>query len=100
LIDVEMIWSPMAFRERFAALAMATDVTERRNVEQRNAVFSKLSHRLSAATSAPEAAMIICDAADALFKWGDFALDLYDVGRDEVYSLLNITRPGSIPLPR
>jgi PAS domain S-box-containing protein len=94
LIDVEMIWSPMAFRERFAALAMATDVTERRNVEQRNAVFSKLSHRLSAATSAPEAAMIICDAADALFKWGDFALDLYDVGRDEVYSLLNITTVG------
>ena len=35
--------------------------------------------------------MIICDAADALFKWNDFALDLYFAERDEVFSLLNIT---------
>jgi PAS domain S-box-containing protein len=91
LIDVEVIWTPMAFRKRFAALTMATDVTERRHIEHRNAVFSKLSHRLSAATTAPEAAMIICEAADALFRWNDFALDIYDAGRDEVFSLLNIT---------
>jgi two-component system cell cycle sensor histidine kinase/response regulator CckA len=91
LIDVEVIWTPMAFRGRFAALTMATDVTERRQVEHRNAVFSKLSHRLSSATTAPEAAMIICEAADALFHWNDFALDIYDAERDEVFSLLNIT---------
>ena len=70
LIDVEVIWSPMAFRGRFAALTMAMDVTERRRVEHRNAVFSKLSHQLSSATTAPEAAMIICEAADALFQVG------------------------------
>ena len=81
----------MAFRNRFAALAMATDVTERRQVEHRNSIFSKLSHRLSSATTAPEAAMIICEAADGLFKWDDFALDLYFAERDEVFSLLNIT---------
>ena len=91
LIDVEVIWTPMAFRERFAALTMATDVTERRHVEHRNAAFSKLSHRLSAATTAPEAAMIISEAADELFRWNDFALDIYDAGRDQVFSLLNIT---------
>ena len=91
LIDVEVIWSPMAFRERFAALAMATDVTERRRVDHRNQIFSKLSHRLGSATSAAEAAMIICEAADALFKWDDFALDLYFAESDEVFSLLNIT---------
>jgi PAS domain S-box-containing protein len=91
LIDVEVIWTPMAFRERFATLTMVTDVTERRHVEHRNSVFSKLSHRLSATTTAQEAAMIICEAADALFRWNDFALDLYDAGRDEVFSLLNIT---------
>src|SRR5471032_287001 len=91
LIDVEVVWTPMAFRGRFAALTMATDVTERRHVEHRNAVFSKLSHRLSAATTAPEAAMIICESADELFRWNDFALDIYDAGRDEVFSLLNIT---------
>jgi len=91
LIDVEVIWSPLAFRNRFAALTMATDVTERRRLEHRNLIFSKLGHRLSSATTAPEAAMIICEAADGLFKWDDFALDLYFAGTDEVFSLLNIT---------
>ncbi|MGA9780330.1 MAG: PAS domain S-box protein [Verrucomicrobiia bacterium] len=89
-IDVEVVWSPMAFRNRFAALAMVTDVTERRRNEHRNEVFSKLSHRLSSATTAAEAATIICEASDALFAWDDFALDLYSAEKDEVFSLLNI----------
>ncbi len=91
LIDVEVIWTPMVFHDRFAALTMAVDVTERLRIEHRNTVFSKLSHRLSSATTVAEAAMIICEAADELFKWADFALDIYDAGRDEVRSLLNIT---------
>lgn len=90
VIDVEVVWSPMAFRNRFAALAMVTDVTERRRNEHRNEVFSKLSHRLSSATTAAEAATIICEASDALFAWDDFALDLYSAEKDEVFSLLNI----------
>jgi PAS domain S-box-containing protein len=91
LVDVELVWSPIVFGERFAALAMATDVTERLRTEHRNAVFSKLGHRLSSATTNSEAAMIICEAADALFKWDDFALDLYSAESDEVFSLLTIT---------
>jgi PAS domain S-box-containing protein len=91
LIDVEVIWSPMVFGERFAALTMASDVTERLRIEHRNSVFSKLGHRLSSASTNSEAAMIICEAADALFKWDDFALDLYFAERDEVFSLLTIT---------
>ena len=90
-IEVEVTWTPMVFQERFAALTMAVDVTARRRVERHNAVFSKLSHQLSAATAAPEAAMIICEAAEALFQWTDFTLDLYDATRDEVHSLLNVT---------
>jgi PAS domain S-box-containing protein len=90
-IDAEVIWTPMVFKDRFAALTMAVDVTERRQVEHRNAVFSKLSHQLSSATTDAEAAAIICEAADALFHWTEFALDLYDAGRDEVNSLLNVT---------
>jgi PAS domain S-box-containing protein len=90
-IDVEVLWSPMAFRGHFAALTMATDVTERRRVEHRNQIFSKLSHRMSSTTTAAEAAMIICEAADGLFKWDDFALDLYSAETDEVFSLLSIT---------
>ena len=91
LIDVEVVWSPIVFGERLAALTMATDVTERLRTEHRNAVFSKLGHRLSSATTNSEAAMIICEAADALFKWNDFALDLYFAESDEVFSLLTIT---------
>jgi PAS domain S-box-containing protein len=91
LIDVEVVWTPMVFHDRFAALTMAVDVTERLRIEHRNTVFAKLSHRLSSATTVAEAALIICEAADELFKWADFALDLYDAGRDEVRSLLNIT---------
>jgi PAS domain S-box-containing protein len=91
LVDVEVVWSPMAFRGRFAALTMATDVTERQRVEHRNVIFSKLGQRLSSATTATEAALIICDAADGLFQWEDFALDLYFAQTDEVFSLLNIT---------
>jgi PAS domain S-box-containing protein len=91
LIDVEVIWSPMAFQDRFAALTMAVDVTERRQSEHQSMAFSKLSHGLSSATTAAEAAAIICDASEALFPWTDFALDLYDSSRDAVTSLLNIT---------
>ena len=90
IIEMEVSWSPIAFRGRFAALTTATDVTERRLAEHRNAVFYKLGHRLSSATTASEAAFIICDAADALFKWDDFALDLFNPERDEIFSLLNI----------
>jgi PAS domain S-box-containing protein len=94
LIDMEIFWSPIVFGERFAALAMGTDVTERLRTEHRNGVFSKLGHRLSSATTSPEAAKIICDAADSLFKWDDFALDLYFAEQDEVFSLLTITTVG------
>ena len=59
-IDAEVVWMPMVFNGRLAALTMAVDVTERRRVEHRNAIFSKLSHHLSAATTAAEAARIIC----------------------------------------
>ncbi len=91
IIEVEMVWSPMAFLGRFSALAMANDVTERRRGEHRNSVFFKLSQRLSTAITAAEAAQIISEAADALFEWDHFALDLYSPKKNEVISLLNIT---------
>jgi PAS domain S-box-containing protein len=90
-MDMEVIWSPLAFHGHLAALAMATDVTVRRQSARRNYVFSQLSHQLSAVTTAAEAAMFICEAADELFKWDDFALDLYAPEKDEVVSLLTIT---------
>ena len=91
LIDVEVTWTPMVFRDRFAALTMITDITQRLHSERHNEVFSKLSHRLSTATTASEAARIISETSDALFEWNDFALDLYSPEKDEMFSLLNIT---------
>ncbi len=90
-MDMEVIWSPLAFNGRLAALALATDVTVRRRVTQRNSVFGRLSHNLSVVTTAGEAAMFICEAADELFHWDDFAMDLYSAERDQVVSLLTIT---------
>jgi PAS domain S-box-containing protein len=90
-MDMEVIWTPLAFRGRLSALAMATDVTDRRRTAHHNAVFGKLSHQLSAVTIASTAAQFICEAADELFHWDDFALDLFDVEKDKVVSLLTIT---------
>jgi len=90
-MDMEVIWSPLVFEGKLAALTLATDVTARRRVTQRNTVFARLSHNLSAVTTAAEAALFICEAADELFHWDDFALDLYSADRDAVVSLLTIT---------
>ena len=90
-MDMEVIWSPLVFQGRFAALTMATDVTIRRRALHQNDVFRRLSQHLSAVTTADGAARFICDAADELFRWDDFALDLYLAEADEVVSLLTIT---------
>ena len=88
---MEVVWTPLAFEGRLAALTMATDVTARRRAAHLTAQFSKLSHQLSAATTAAEAAMFICESADELFHWDDFSLDLYSPATDDVVSLLSIT---------
>lgn len=102
VMDMEIIWSPLAFEGRLAALTMATDVTSRRRIDRHNQVFGKLSHQLSAVTTAPAAARFICAAADELLPhWDDFALDLYSAERDEVTSLLTITtiEGKRVPIP-
>jgi PAS domain S-box-containing protein len=90
-MDMEVVWRPIAFHGRLAALTMATEVTARRQTVHYNAVLGRLSHQLSAVTLASAAAMFICEAADELFRWDDFALDLYSAEDDAVVSLLNIT---------
>jgi PAS domain S-box-containing protein len=90
VMDMEIVWSPLAFQGRLAALAMATDVTDRRRLARQNAVFAKLSHQLSTVSLPVSAAKFICEAADELFHWHDFSLDLYVAGRDEVEGLLTI----------
>ncbi len=98
VIEVEVVWSPMAFQGRFSALAMATDVTERRRAEHRDGIFSKLNHRLSTATTAAEVAQIISEAASSLFEWDHFSLNMYSAEHNKFASLLNLTMAGGQPV--
>ena len=41
-MDMEVIWTPLAFHGRLAALTMATDVTARRQTAHHNAVFGQV----------------------------------------------------------
>lgn len=90
LIDVELRWSLIEFRGRKGVLIMASDVTERRRVERRDAALSKLGQHLSSATSQAEAARIIRSVADELFRWDAFVLDFYSAEQDRMYPFLNI----------
>jgi len=90
LIDVELKWSPIAFKGRLASLAMVNDITARKRIEHRNLALSKLGQSLSSATSPAEAARIIRAVADDLFAWDVFTLDLYSAEQDRVYPILNV----------
>ncbi len=90
LIDVEIKWSAISFKGRDASLVMATDITERKRTEHRDASLSQLGQNLSAATSPASAAQIIRAVADDLFLWDAFTLDLYDDASDLVQPILNV----------
>ena len=90
IMDVEIKWCPIAFGDRMVSLAMITDITERKRVELRNAAFAKLGQNLSSASSPAEAARIIRSAADDLFRWDAFTLDLYSAEEGRIYPLLNV----------
>ena len=89
-VDVEIKWSPITFKGRAASLSIINDITERKRVEHRDAVLSRLGQSLSSATSPAEAARIIKGVTEELFSWDAFTLDLYSSERDKVYPILNI----------
>ncbi len=90
LIDVELKWAPVGFKERMASLMMVNDITERKRIEHRDAALSQLGHNLSAASSPAEAARTIKAVADELFRWDAFTLDLYSSELDRVLPVLNV----------
>ena len=90
LIDVEIKWSPILFRGRTASLTMASDITERKRIEHRDAALSKLGQNLSSATTPAAAAAIIRAVAEDLFLWDAFTLDLFSAEKDLVFPILNI----------
>ncbi len=89
-MEVEVKWSPTLFKGRKASLNMATDITERRRIEHRDATFAILAQRLSSATSPQEAAGIIRAIADDLFRWDALMVNLYSASTDKVIPLLRI----------
>jgi two-component system, cell cycle sensor histidine kinase and response regulator CckA len=89
-IDVEIKWSPISFQGRAASLCMISDITERRRTEHRDAAFSKLGQHLSSVTCPSEAARIIMSAAEDLFRWDAFTLDLYSAEQDRIHPILNV----------
>ena len=64
--------------------------TQQKRIERRNLAFSELGKNLSSATSAIEAARVICGVADDLFQWDLAVLDLYEEEKDELYPVLRI----------
>ncbi len=66
------------------------DVTDRQRAEQYNSVLSKLGRQLSSATTAKEAAKVIVEVADSLFRWDACTLNLYSSEEDKIQPVLSI----------
>jgi PAS domain S-box-containing protein len=76
IIDVEIGRYNLVMDGREAAMILITDITERKQAEERAAAFSELGHRLSAASTPQEATRIIIETADRLFGWTACRLEL------------------------
>ncbi|MCF7804273.1 MAG: PAS domain S-box protein [Candidatus Marinimicrobia bacterium] len=63
---------------------------ERQRSTRRERVFSDLGRQLSGATTPPEAAEIIAEAAEKLIGWDACSVDAYDPDEDVMNSLLTV----------
>ncbi len=80
---------PITHAGKPAALTIYRDITERKQVERRNAAFAALAQRLSATATARDAAQVIADDADALLGWDAFSLYLYAPETDLLHAVLS-----------
>lgn len=71
-------------------LSILRDVTAQHQEQERSSVFARLAYRLSAATSARQAAELIAETADTLLSYDAFSLNLYDADKDELEAVLAI----------
>ena len=69
-------------------VAVARDITERRQAEARRAAFSRLGKQLSEADTAKAAAQIIVDIADQLLGWDCCHVRLVAAGSDQLIPIL------------
>jgi len=66
------------------------EVAERNRVERLSEALADIGRKLGGVTSPREAAMIILEKADELFKWDACFLSLYSEKEDRVYSVVDI----------
>jgi PAS domain S-box-containing protein len=71
-------------------IGIVQDITERKRTELRIAAFANLGQRLNAAQTAKEAAEIIVNVADDLFKWDACVFDLYSAAENRLSHLLSM----------
>ncbi|MEO7298467.1 MAG: PAS domain S-box protein [Verrucomicrobiota bacterium] len=77
-------------KESSRVLVVSRDISARKKIAQREAALSKLGRNLSVALSPVEAARIIAESTNELFRRDVFALNLYSPEKDEFLPLLNI----------
>ena len=77
IIDVETTRHGLTMEGKGASLVLSSDVTERKRMENRGLAFSRLGRRLSAVRTPKEAAAIMLEAAEALFRWDACVFELY-----------------------
>lgn len=73
-----------------AAVVNSRDVTARKRAEERLVVLAELGRKLNTVTEPLQAAELIRAAADQLFQWDAFVLDLLTPDRQRMIPLLDV----------
>ena len=89
-IDVSVAISPIQDEDGvvIGASKIARDITEHKRAQNYIAALSKLGQNLSTSTTPGEAAYVIGIAADQLFDWDYFSLDLFNAIENRVRTVL------------
>lgn len=90
-VDLLVTGGPVKVKgETVGVFGIASDITERKRAQMQVAAFSKLGQRLSSVTTPVEAGRMIGDAADELFDWDAFNLNLYSHETGQADYVLNV----------
>lgn len=71
-------------------VGVARDISDRKRNEKQSAAFALLGYRLSAATTAEQAANIILEIASVLFGWDAGYVHLYSQAEDKIIPVLTV----------
>lgn len=80
------------------SMGILQDITERKQAEIISQAFAKLGQRLSSATSAREAFVIVGEVSRELFGWDAFWIYLYSEKSDLIYSGMDVDTINGKPV--